>query len=121
MFLLFIHLFASCYIVTSRIIVMVEKNYLMHTYGCCLILISCFHVLLQIRFKLEEEWQRKAIFQQMGVLWRSSKSKLVRNLQKAENDEERLKLKPTNIKSITDWRKFVKAKTSPEFKVNHSY
>lgn len=96
---------------------MAEKNCLMHTYGCCLILISCFHVLLQIRFKLEEDWQRKAVFQQMGVIWRSSKSKLVRKLNKAENEEERLKLKPTNIKSMNEWRRFVKAKTSLEFKV----
>jgi len=89
----------------------------MHTYGCCLILKSCFHVLLQSRFKLEEDWQRKAVFQQMGVIWRSSKSKLVRKLNKMENEEERLKVKPTNIKSMNVWRKFVKAKTSVEFKV----
>lgn len=52
----------------------------------------------------------------MGVIWRSSKRKLVRKLNKAENEEERLKLKPANIKNMNEWRKFVKAKTSPEFK-----
>lgn len=76
-----------------------------------------FHVLLQARFKLEEDWQKRAVFQQMGILWRSSKSKLVRKINKAETEEERLNLKPANIKSMIEWRKFVKAKTSMEFKV----
>ena len=45
-----------------------------------------------------------------------------------ESEEERLKLKPTNIKNMNEWRKFVKAKTNVEFKIkfntstaNHSY
>lgn len=53
----------------------------------------------------------------MGHLWRSSKSRLVNKIREAPNEEERLKLRPKNIKSEVDWKTFVREKTSPEFKV----
>lgn len=73
---------------------------------------------LQARFKVGEQWQKTSIFQQMGVIWRASKSKLVRKLINAMTKEERLGLKPYNIKNMQEWRKFVKVKTSLEFMVN---
>lgn len=53
----------------------------------------------------------------MGCIWRASKSRLVSQIQKAKNEEERLDLQPKNITSRAEWRKFVKEKTSPTFKV----
>lgn len=53
----------------------------------------------------------------MGHLWRSSKSRLVNKIREVPNEEERLKLRPKNIKSEVDWKTFVREKTSPEFKV----
>jgi len=52
----------------------------------------------------------------MGCLWRSYKSRLVRDVNNAANNAERMKLRPKNI-SIAEWRKFVKLKTSPEVQV----
>lgn len=56
----------------------------------------------------------------MGNLWRSSKSRLVNKIREAPNEEERLKLRPKNIKSEADWKAFVREKTSAEFKVHKS-
>lgn len=53
---------------------------------------------------------------QMGCLWRASKSRLVKQIRKAKNHADRMKLRPDNI-PIPEWRKFVKQKTSMEFKV----
>ena len=53
----------------------------------------------------------------MGELWRASKSRLVTKLRDASNNEERLKLKPDNIKSNVEWKTFVREKTSVEFTV----
>lgn len=53
---------------------------------------------------------------QMGCIWRSSKSRLVSQITKAKNNAERMKLRPKNIPTA-EWRKFVKQKTSEEFKV----
>jgi len=53
----------------------------------------------------------------MGAIWRSSKSRLVNQVKKAKNEEERLKLKPDNIKSVVEWKAFVREKTSPAFQV----
>ena len=74
--------------------------------------------MLQARFKLDEEWQKVPIFQQMGCIWRASKSRLVSQIIKATTIEERLKLKPDNIKSTKEWKDFIKIKTSSNFKVN---
>ena len=38
----------------------------------------------------------------------------------APNEEARLKLKPDNIKSMNEWKSFVKEKNSAEFKVFYS-
>lgn len=66
---------------------------------------------------MDEEWQKAIVFKSMGCLWRASKSRLVHQIQNAKNEEERLKLQPKNIQSKAEWRKFVKEKTGPIFKV----
>lgn len=57
---------------------------------------------IQARFKLDEEWKKVPIFQQMGCIFRASKSILVRKIVNAKNEEERLQLKPDNIKTMTE-------------------
>ncbi|KAJ0103053.1 hypothetical protein Patl1_05560 [Pistacia atlantica] len=52
----------------------------------------------------------------MGALWRTSKFRLVSNIKMAKNEEERMTLKPDNIKSISEWKKFVEEKLGPKFK-----
>ena len=54
----------------------------------------------------------------MGTIWRASKSRLVCKIRNAKNEEERLRLKPDNIKSTKEWKNFVKSKTSSDFEVN---
>ena len=71
---------------------------------------------MQARFKLDEDHQRVAVLKQMGALWRSSKSRLVTQINEAENNQQRMNLRPKNVNPI-EWRKFVKLKTSQEFKV----
>ncbi|XP_028100703.1 uncharacterized protein LOC114300043 [Camellia sinensis] len=53
----------------------------------------------------------------MEDFWRTTKSRLVRKIRKTPNEEERLKLRPNNIKSIQDWKNFLWERTSVEFKV----
>ncbi|PRQ34072.1 hypothetical protein RchiOBHm_Chr5g0064791 [Rosa chinensis] len=72
---------------------------------------------VQARYILDEEWQKDVIFKSMGCLWRASKSRLVHQIQAAKNKQERLRLKPNNIPTLAIWKKFVKTKTSPTFKV----
>ncbi|XP_058184474.1 uncharacterized protein LOC131301962 isoform X1 [Rhododendron vialii] len=72
---------------------------------------------VQVRFNLHEEWHREMVFRKMNEDWRASKSTLVRKVRNASNEEERLKLQPDNIKSLQDWKDFVKEKTSEQFKV----
>lgn len=74
---------------------------------------------MQVRFKVDEEWQKDHIFMSMDDLWRASKSRLVTKIRKASNEEERLKLRPDNIKSIHEWKDFLKEKTSEKFKVRN--
>lgn len=71
---------------------------------------------VQTRYRVNEDYQKDYIFKEMGHLWRSSKSRLVNKIREAPNEEERLKLRPKNIKSEVDWKTFVREKTSPEFK-----
>ncbi|XP_024021724.1 uncharacterized protein LOC21400762 isoform X1 [Morus notabilis] len=71
---------------------------------------------VQARYKVEEDWQKAYVFKEMGNLWRSSKSRLVNKIREVPNEEERLKLRPKNIKSEADWKAFVREKTSAEFK-----
>ncbi|XP_058191056.1 uncharacterized protein LOC131308221 isoform X2 [Rhododendron vialii] len=77
-------------------------------------------ITLQVRFKLDKEWERDQVFKQMGGLWRASKSRLVSDVKNATNEEERLQLQPDNIKLVHDWKDFVKEKTSQEFKKEKS-
>src|SRR4051812_41378491 len=72
---------------------------------------------LRARFDLDEEWQKQLVFKSMGSLWRASKSRLVHKILEEKNEEERLQLQPNSVHSRAEWRKFVKEKTSPEFKV----
>ena len=71
---------------------------------------------MQARFEVDEEYQRTAVLKQMGGLWRSSKSRLVTQINAADNNQQRMNLRPKNVPPV-EWRKFVKLKTSTEFKV----
>lgn len=71
---------------------------------------------MQVRFDLDEEYQKTAVLKQMGCLWRSSKSRLVKEIIKGKTNQQRMNLRPKNV-NPADWRKFVKIKTSNEFKV----
>lgn len=53
----------------------------------------------------------------MGELWRASKSRLLKKLGEAENVQQQMEMKPKNIKSIEDWKQFIKLKSSERFKV----
>ena len=57
----------------------------------------------QSRYKMDKDWQKDWCMKEMAELWRCSKSRLVRQLNKLRNDEERILLKPDNIKSETEW------------------
>lgn len=66
---------------------------------------------------MDKDWERDWCMKVMGELWRASKSRLVSKLNELPNEQERLKLKPDNIKSETEWRLFVREKTSKQFQV----
>ncbi|XP_062079401.1 uncharacterized protein LOC133783794 [Humulus lupulus] len=72
---------------------------------------------VQARYLVEKDWEKSYIFKAMTDLWRASKSRLVAKISKAPNEQERIKLRPDNIKSEVEWRAFVREKTSSEFKV----
>ncbi|PON52070.1 hypothetical protein PanWU01x14_211850 [Parasponia andersonii] len=76
---------------------------------------------IQVRYKLDRSWKKDYVFKTMGALWRASKSRLVKDIKEAKNDEERMKLKPDNIKSIIEWKAFVREKTSIVFQVHHLF
>lgn len=86
-------------------------------YLCVCVTYCYIFSFFQARFDLDQEWQKSVVFKSMGCIWRASKSRLVSRIQKAKNEEERLDLQPKNITSRAEWRKFVKEKTSPTFKV----
>ncbi|KAK0599675.1 hypothetical protein LWI29_007508 [Acer saccharum] len=69
------------------------------------------------RYIVNEGWQKDYIFKEMGELWRASKSRIVSKLRKAPNEEERVKLRPGNIKTTSDWKEFLKLKNSADFKL----
>ena len=56
------------------------------------------------------------MIKQMGGLWRSYKSRIVREINYAANNQQRMNMRPMNVNPV-DWRKFVKYKTSIAFKV----
>ena len=58
---------------------------------------------------------------EMCELWRYAKSRLVTQLNKLPNEEERLKLKPNNIKLEAEWKAFVREKTSKKFQVTLNF
>ncbi|CAN6856895.1 unnamed protein product [Brassica oleracea var. botrytis] len=72
---------------------------------------------IQGKFNLTEEWQKDAVFQQMGCLWRASRYRLVSQLRAAKSNAVRLNLKPSNIRSIATWNTWVKNMTSPSFQI----
>lgn len=65
---------------------------------------------------MDEDFKKDALFKQMGCLWRASKSRLVSSLTKAPTIKTRMDLQPKNV-TTTEWRKFVREKTSTAFKV----
>ncbi|KAL0844753.1 hypothetical protein Bca101_017999 [Brassica carinata] len=67
------------------------------------------------RFNLEEEWQKAAIFKQLGSLWRAGKSRLVSQVRAAKTVAERIELKPSNVPSIQLWNTWVRSKTTSSF------
>lgn len=71
---------------------------------------------MKARFDIDEDYKKNAVLKQMGCLWRASKSRLVCQVREAETMKQRLNLRPNNV-STTEWRKFVKEKTSNAFKV----
>ena len=71
---------------------------------------------MQARFEIDEDYHRDAVLKQMGALWRSSKSRLVTQINESDNNQQRMKLRPKTVPPV-EWRKFVKLKTSQEFKV----
>lgn len=74
---------------------------------------------MQARFEVDEDYQRVSVLKQMGGLWRASKSRLVTQINQSDNNQQRMQLRPKNVPPI-EWRKFVKLKTSKEFKVCNS-
>lgn len=85
--------------------------------NCLTFFLLCEFYFLQARFKLDTDWHKICVFQQMSCIWRASKCRLVRRLVNAKSMDERLQLKPDNIKCMNEWKKFIKLKTSSEFKV----
>ncbi|KAJ0113159.1 hypothetical protein Patl1_03572 [Pistacia atlantica] len=73
---------------------------------------KCVHII----YKLDQEWQKHYVLKEMGALWRTSKPRLMSNIKMTKNEEERMALKPDNIKSISEWKKFVEEKLGPKFK-----
>ena len=65
---------------------------------------------------MDEEFKKDALFKQMGCLWRASKSRLVTTIRNAPTMKARMELRPKNV-TPTEWRKFVREKTSSAFKV----
>ena len=66
---------------------------------------------------MDEEFKKDALSKQMGCLWRASKSRLVTTIRRnAPTMKARMELQPKNV-SPTEWRKFVREKTSSAFKV----
>ncbi|KAF4351284.1 hypothetical protein G4B88_017782, partial [Cannabis sativa] len=78
------------------------------------ILWASIQVALQAQYDLYDDWQKKMCFEMMASLWRSGKSRLVKELNDAKNESERLAMKPDCIKSDAEWRSFVTQKTSKE-------
>ena len=72
--------------------------------------------LFQGRLNLIEDWQKACVFKQMGCIWRASKSRLVSQIRSASRTIIPT-LKPSNIQSMAEWNKWVKSKTTDEFKV----
>ncbi|KAM6577661.1 hypothetical protein CsatB_029498 [Cannabis sativa] len=66
------------------------------------------------QYDLYDDWQKKMCFEMMASLWRSGKSRLVKELNDAKNESERLAMKRDCIKSDAEWRSFVTQKTSKE-------
>ncbi|XP_062096269.1 uncharacterized protein LOC133802052 [Humulus lupulus] len=59
---------------------------------------------IQAKYDLHEYWQNKMCFEMKANLWRSAKSRLVKDIIDAKTENERLVLKPDCIKSDVEWR-----------------
>ncbi|XP_022562393.1 uncharacterized protein LOC111208002 [Brassica napus] len=64
---------------------------------------------IQGRFNLTEEWQKDAVFKQMGCLWRASKSRLTSIVRSIKYKSQIQKMKPSNIQSSSAWNSWVQS------------
>ncbi|CAE5962892.1 unnamed protein product [Arabidopsis arenosa] len=71
---------------------------------------------IQGRFNLTEDWQKDCVFKQMGYVWRASKSKLTAKVRAVKSKAQLLKLKPSNIDSVSAWNAWVKNRNTSAFK-----
>ncbi|KAG7536624.1 MFS transporter superfamily [Arabidopsis suecica] len=71
---------------------------------------------IQGRFNLTEDWQKDCVFKQMGCVWRASKSKLTTKVRAVKSKAQLLKLKPSNIESVSAWNAWVKNRNTSAFK-----
>uniref|UniRef100_A0A0D3DL75 Uncharacterized protein n=1 Tax=Brassica oleracea var. oleracea TaxID=109376 RepID=A0A0D3DL75_BRAOL len=58
---------------------------------------------VQAMFNLTEDWQKTSVFQQIGCVFRASKSRLVKKLCSSMNTETLRSLKPSNIHNEAVW------------------
>ncbi|KAG7559181.1 NAC domain [Arabidopsis thaliana x Arabidopsis arenosa] len=71
---------------------------------------------IQGRFNLTEDWQKDCVFKQMGCVWKASKSKLTAKVRAVKSKAQLLKLKPSNIESVSAWNAWVKNRNTSAFK-----
>ncbi|KAG7556924.1 hypothetical protein ISN44_As11g029270 [Arabidopsis suecica] len=71
---------------------------------------------IQGRFNLKEDWQKEAVFKQMGGLWRAAKSKLVTKVRSTKSKVDLQQLKPSNVQCTSAWNSWVKNKCTAAFK-----
>ncbi|CAE6012524.1 unnamed protein product [Arabidopsis arenosa] len=71
---------------------------------------------IQGRFNIKEDWQKEAVFRQMGGLWRAAKSKLVTKVRSTKSKVALQQLKPSNIQCTSAWNSWVKNKCTAAFK-----
>lgn len=68
---------------------------------------------------MTEDWQKDCVFKQMGCVWRASKSKLTAKVRAVKSKAQLLKLKPSNIESVSAWNAWVKNRNTSAFKVQY--
>ncbi|CAE5962935.1 unnamed protein product [Arabidopsis arenosa] len=71
---------------------------------------------IQGRFNIKEDWQKEAVFRQMGGMWRAVKSKLVTKVRSTKSKVALQQMKPSNIQCTSAWNSWVKNKCTSAFK-----